>query len=92
MKNQPREELEQHGYRKSHLHTDGIKPCPLCGGRPLLNCYEHGASWGGMWEIDCPKCELALTLHYLLDQAKPNKNDSKEFNRELAITRWNRRA
>ena len=91
MKNQPREELEQHGYRKSHLHTDGIKPCPLCGCRPILNCYENGASWSGMWEIECPRCELALTLHYLLDQAKPKKKDSKAFNRELAITRWNRR-
>lgn len=66
MNNQLREELDQYGFRKSHLPTDGLKPCPLCGGRPLLNCYEHGASWSGMWEIECPKCDL------IIYEAQPN--------------------
>lgn len=69
-----------------------IKPCPLCGGRTFLSCCENGAAWNGRWEIDCPDCGLTLTTDYLLDQAKPKKSDSKAFNRELAITLWNRRS
>lgn len=72
--------------------NNDIKPCPLCGGRALMSYRETASDWSGEWEIECPKCYLILNTYYLLDQAKPNKNDSKEFNRELAITRWNRRA
>lgn len=68
-----------------------LKRCPLCGGRPSLNCFARGAEWSGEWEIECPSCGLSLRTYYLLDQAKPKKKDSKAFNRELAIRRWNRR-
>ena len=76
---------------KSHLHTDELKPCPLCGGRPGLHCFERGGDWGGEWEIDCPSCGLSLRTYFIQDIGKPKKKDSKAFNRELAITRWNKR-
>lgn len=69
-----------------------LKPCPLCGGEVYIGYRETASDWNGEWEIDCPKCDLILNTYYLLDQAKPKKADSKEFNRELASTRWNRRA
>jgi len=68
-----------------------LKPCPLCGGKAFFTSFERGSEWSGEWEIDCPSCGLSLRTYYLLDQAKPKKKDSKAFNRELAITRWNRR-
>lgn len=70
---------------------DELKPCPLCGGRSFLSCFERGGDWGGEWAIDCPDCSLSLTTYYLLRLAKPKEIDSKEYNRELAIRRWNRR-
>lgn len=69
-----------------------LEPCPLCRGSVTLTSYEYGASWNGKWEIECYPCSLTLTLHYIQDIAKPKKADSKAFNKELAITRWNRRA
>lgn len=72
--------------------TEELKPCPLCGGRPFLNCFESGSNWNGEWEIDCPDCGLSLRTYYITEQGKPKKSDSKSFNKEVAITRWNMRA
>ena len=68
-----------------------LKPCPLCGGKPFLDCYEDSIAWNGEYTIDCSSCGLSLKTSFIRDIAKPKMKDSKAFNRELAITRWNRR-
>lgn len=72
--------------------SDELKPCPLCGGSVTLTEYEYGSNWYGRWDISCHLCNLTLTTDYLLPQAEPKKEDSKEYARKLALKRWEKRA
>lgn len=70
---------------------DELKPCPLCGGEAFIYDHEISADWYGKWDISCHLCNLTLTTDYLLPQAEPKKEDGKEYARQTAIKRWERR-
>lgn len=69
-----------------------IKPCPFCGGKPVLmskETFEHlkeiGDDGKACIAIDCPKCNLNFYDHH---------HDEQDYNirKFLVIEKWNRRA
>lgn len=59
--------IDRHGLRESHLPTENLKCCPLCG---VLNAVQNGecfvCGWRGQFDHDPELIEECL--HELLDR------------------------
>ena len=70
----------------TNIESEILKPCPFCGGEPILKKYNEGE----LWMISCSnKCGVLMTA-----QCKIPTNDSKIIGSEIkknVVINWNKR-
>lgn len=69
--------------------TDGLQPCPFCGGDPAEPWFNDDDDGGGGWgEVYCSSCTASIRSEYI-SWLHDEKRDDAVSN---AISAWNRRA
>ena len=66
--------------------ADSLKPCPFCGGTPLLLMSGHGA------EIQCSECGAITVFSKERLEYCSGLGESSEEHERKTMRAWNRRA